>query len=746
MAQKKFKKQTGANTQKAGNNVQAADAQVLGSDFYNPYTFIPFPKKVKRSHPTPLTIDEDPEERDRLSGILELEIKTLSPLMSCSPKVYQEKNGHKSFKALTIGNDVIVPATGIRGSLRTLMTIISGGTLGYMDENLWLTQGRDAHLGPSKVAPNVPRQVFLAKVIQPGSINRPGIIELGDTELIEVEKLTSSIRNLDDYRPTTGERPLRHEEFEIKLSGRPIKKKGKKEGRFRGNGRQLVLAEHFWEDYRGRHRHSIRPELQTEDLVWLEPDNPDCEEINSEKDIKSLQWARWGRHGKKLEDLIKYHHQDVLPDSMRDDGFVDMVTDLFGQIPHKNYPRAAGPFAARIRPGNLIFLDAKRKTNTETLAPLAAPHPGCLAFYRDEDDLDLVNMDSPLKGYKVYRNTLERGDKAPWKYSVQGVYKERGNLKLPAEQKVNKTVELLDEGKTGKLRISFRALNTVELALLYAAISVDWKLGGGKPLGLGHCRVTACRLIDENGKVFEPLISLAQDENLQLSPEYLKILDDYFQGFESIAGRMELYTASQIPVQMLRYPRAVTVNQNKTSRSGLVWFARHASPKKTLKGGLETIWTDGPLKSKIGGKEQIKAQTLRRITASNPRADLLYGYDFIDSEYNISERDQRMIKRLEPFDREKHTSPDEQAGPNISQNQQTRQETRDQRRPGIGVPKSVPTKNSIGEIISKEFEAKMIDPGRARELLNYMKEFGITREQSNKWAKRFDLLEAICKK
>ena len=745
MAKNFAKRQTGGNTQEAGSNTNAASASMLGAPFHNPYTFIPFPEKVKRVLPTPLSIDEHPDERERISGILSLEIKNLSPLMSCSPKADQGENGHKMFKTLTIGNDVIVPATSIRGSLRTLMTIISGGTLGYMDENLWLTQGRDAQLGPSRIIANVPDNVFLAKVIRPGNANHPGIIELGETQLIKADELTMSIGDLDKKRLQANPAPLIYNGYEVKLSGTPVNKKSKKEGLFRGNGVELELAEHFWEDYRGRHRHSDRPELKPGDLVWLEPANADCTAITSEADIKSLQWARWGRQGKKLETLIRDHHKAVLPDSMRDDGLVDTVTNLFGQIPHKKNPKAAGPFAARIRPGNLIFFDAKQKTSKEVLAPLSAPHPGCLAFYRDADDLDQINVDSPLKGYKVYRNTIERKDNAPWRYSVQGVYVERGDLKLPAEQKVNKTAELLEEGITGKLRISFRALNEVELALLFSAISVDWKLGGGKPLGLGHCRVIGCRLIDEDGNSSEPLGRSEHGENLTLPPEQLKILDDYFQGFRSISESIKLYSASQVPVDKLRYPRAVTLNKNKTTRAGLTWFARHASPKKTLK-GLETIWTDGPLQAKVGGKGQIKAQALPQIVSSNPKADLLYGYDLIDSENDTSERNQRIIKRLEPFDREKHTHEAEKAGANTSQNRQSRQEVREQRTPATSSHTITPTKDAIGAMITKEHEAKLITPDRAREFLDYMKAFGITREQSTKWAKKFDLLESIANK
>jgi len=724
------------NTQEKGSNQNAASPGHIGEAFHNPYTFIPFPDKVERYLPTAYTADEHPDDRHRRSGVLELEVTTLSPLMSCSPVSVSEKAGHKSFKSLTIGDDVIVPSTGVRGSLRTLMTILSGGTLGYMDEDLWLTQGRDAQLGPSKKMPDIPDNAFLAEVIRPGSGTFPGIVQLGETKLLKADDLSRSIPNLDRNRPTTGKKPLRYQdstgkEWKVKLSGRPIMRKGKKEGLFSGNGEELELTEDFWKTYQGRHRHAEHSELKKGDLVWLEPAQTDCTKISCAADIKSIQWSRWGRQGVALKAMIP---STVLPDSIRNDGGVDMVTDLFGQIPQKDM--AAGPFAARIRPGNLIFFDAKDKTITETLAPLAAPHPGCIAFYRDEENLDLINGKSPLKGYKVYRNTKERGENAPWKYSVQGVYGEQGALK-PSQQKVNKTAQLLNEGLTGKLRISFRAFGIDELALVYAACSVDWKLGGGKPLGLGHCRVTGLKMIDEDGNVTTPMGISENGKNLTPAQNDLKMTDH-------LKNRIALYRASQIPVEKLRYPRAVTKNNNQSRCAGLSWFARHAAQRKNGQ-GLETIWTTGDLKMTVKAS-QIKAQALPGLDADDPDADLLYGYDMVDLVDEKSGRNQRMVCRMEKFEAASHASPGEKAGVNTSQNRESRNSARSERshEPEKTLPQI--TKENIAALMTAEFSDKKLTPARAREYLQQMNSFGITREQSNKWRKKFDLLEKIISK
>ncbi len=413
-----------------------------------------------------------------------------------------------------------------------------------------------------------------------------------------------------------------------------------------------------------------------------------------------------------------------------------MVTDLFGQIPQKGIA-AAGPFAARVRPGNLIFLDARDKTTTETLAPLAAPHPGCTAFYRDQENLDRIDGNSPLKGYKVYRNTRERGDHAPWKYSVQGVYQEQGSLKMPAQQKLNKTAELLNEGLTGKLRISFRALEANELALLYAACSVDWKLGGGKPLGLGHCRVTKIKMIDEDGNDSIPVEASETGENLKLLPGDLKRV-------AHLEKRIDLYRASQVPVDHLRYPRAVKQDKNISRRAGLSWFARHASPRKTGP-GLETIWTRGELQQKMNAT-QIRAQALPRLDAADRTADLLYGYDMVELDVDTSDRKQRMVGRMETFETADHALPDEKAGPNTSQNRGTRRAVKSERSHETDKPLPEITPDNIVTLIAEAFNQKTPTPEMAGKFLEKLRELGINRKKSNKWGKRVKLLEDIISK
>jgi len=660
-----------------------ASPKVIGLEFTNPYTFLPFSKqRPNRRPPTPLSADELPDERGRLTGVLELDVITRSPLMSCHPEPVANEPGHKTFAALKIGPDVIVPATGIRGSLRTLLTVLTAGSLGHMDPYAHLCQGRDVNLGPRgpRSPAHTPKHVFLAEVTRAGTAHRDGEVQLGQTRLLRADALEAC------YQREFGERrlPRRPKDprlwvgldergepcriskkkseqtpWRLKISGRPVNRKGKREGAFREGVKRLVLPAELWAAYSGRNAHGDRIELRKGDLVWLEPADPEASSLDKPEDVKSIQWARWGRRGQAVKENLERHGLGhVLPDYLQGDAQVDEVTDLFGQVASQRGVRAPA-FAGRIRPENLVFRDAAARVDRVTLAPLAPPHPGCIAFYRDNSDPDAVSESDPLRGYKVYRTTQERGEEAPWHFRSQGVYGDAGEL-TDAKRNVNKTCDLVPEGTLGTLRIAFRALTVRELALLLQACAVPWRLGGGKPLGLGLCEVRVKGLIGEDGQPLKvPDWTMNRDANGELCT------DGWQAAVRDVQQRVGMWTASQTPVTKLRYPRAVEENNFKKSRGGHVWFKRHASPRMVTgrddgarEPGLEPMYVDGELKESIraagepldAGTPMIAGQVLPPLDAAQPQADVLYGYDAYSAQSEERERPRRrVVLRLEPF-------------------------------------------------------------------------------------------------
>ncbi len=687
-------------------DLSKASPSVLGLPFHNPYTFLSFSDKAPtRRQPTPLTADELPDQRDRLTGILELHVTTQSPLLTCKPDPIQDKDGHKTYSVLRIGPDVIVPATGIRGALRTLMTIITGGTLAYMNPHAYLCQGRDVNLGPAGLSspPGTPKNAFLAEVVRPGTAYRSGIIQVGDTTLVKLVDLEQCYRRKfkDERKPKarrlwvqldSGGRPrtitstrTAETPWQLKLSGRPINLKGKREGLFLAGKTTIELPPEIWADYSGRNAHGERVELKKGDLVWIEPKDPDANQVTKPDQVASLQWARWGKRGQAVKDKVP---QYTFPDYVQSDRMVDEITDLFGQV-SPDREKQATAFAARVRPDNLVFFDAAEKVERVTLAPLQPPHPGCIAFYRDNDDPDQISEADRLRGYKVYRTTRERGADAPWKYEVQGVYDQQGKLKTTL-QKVNKTCDLVPEGMTGTLRIAFRSLTERELALLCQACHVPWRLGGGKPLGLGLCNVLITNLLDEDGAQMQiPGWNIEKDSSGAIR------LDGWEQLVQDLQPRVRMWAASQQPVERLRYPRAVTANNFGKTRGGHAWFQRHAAPRKVTKRGdgqretgLEPMHVGGALLQQIKTTAQaidqrmplIAAQVLPLFDPEDPLADVLYGYDAFPSATEDGQRPRRTIyHQIEPFDPGTHVTGQERSEGNQGKNAQFRKDQKRER-------------------------------------------------------------------
>jgi hypothetical protein len=158
------------------------------------------------------------------------------------------------------------------------------------------------------------------------------------------------------------------------------------------------------------------------------------------------------------------------------------------------------------------------------------PHPGCEPFYQ--------NNDETLKGYKVYRNSCNT--KSPW-------------LITPPEpkDKFNKTVDLIPKDILGNLTISFKGLNDKELSLLLEVCRVDWKIGGGKPLGLGHVRVQEVEWLDEFADIKWRSSIDAQGYK---SKSDLNNTINYEDNLKQYQPRIKLYVESQKPKNEIAYP------------------------------------------------------------------------------------------------------------------------------------------------------------------------------------------------
>lgn len=401
--------------------------------------------------------------------------------------------------------------------------------------------------------------------------------------------------------------------WELKISGSPVNSTNKHEGLYQEDPTQkpIELPPEFWEAYSSRNANGDHPDFFNGDLVWVEPMFPEIRQITSEEQIQSIQWARYGRHGVPLKSIVP---DGVHPDTLRTDKNVDWVTDLFGQVSNtgnKEFPA----FAGRIRPENLVFHDAKKSVREIELAPLSVPHLGCLGFYRDPR----THM---IRGYKVYRTALDTEE--PWRYDVQGIFDKNVSGKEVVDfesQKMVRKASLLPPGVTGKLRIAFRGLRIEDLSLLYWVCNAVWRVGGGKPLGLGLCepRHVRVQILNDDG-------SVSDMDSSQLQPN---------EAAKQWYDRLTLWEKTQEPVSNVRYPRACTTGN---VRGGHVWFGRHAKVKMNGTQELETLNLTENLRIKLKLRQpSIAPQWLPEFDESDPENDVHYGYDVLVKTITIED-------------------------------------------------------------------------------------------------------------
>ncbi len=627
----------------------------IGEPFHNPYTFLRFKDQsvASRTAPTLRSAEElHSDTSSRFTGIIRLKVTTKSPLKSCHPDpIEPAENGHQTLAALTIGKDVIVPATGIRGSLRTLMTILTNGTLGYVDASAFLVQARDTNLGPpNSHNPNTPSQLFPAEVIRPGNASHFGTVRLGAWKLVSTIELsiTAAMREFDaapiwmsdDLKMKSGSYSTATP-WRLRLSGPPVGEgiKEKQELLFKPSrlpNDDIELPASLWSDFAGRNATSdLIKDLKKGHIVWLQATDAFLRSGRTDisaKDVNSIQWARLCRLGTRLSERIP---REFHPDSWNGDrsGKVDEVTNLFGQVAEDD--SSAIPFAGRIRPSNLVFPNAKTQCSHVTLPPLLLPHPGCVAFYRDETNPDRVGTGNQLRGYKVYRTSNKTGADAPWLYETQPVFQQL--QKKAPNQPTIKTVELLPAEQTGDLELAVHGLTKRELALVIQTCLVPWRLGGGKPLGLGLCKVEISSVVSETG------CPVNVDELLE---------KDWQCRDKKLMTRVAQWIASQKPVDQLRYPRA----ELNRARGGHAWFGIHAKPKLGDRVGLTPIHVCDPLASDVSERGHrlrpndpvIPGQCLPFFDPNDLDGDALFGYDTRPKFSNGT----KVVSRFEPLDLE----------------------------------------------------------------------------------------------
>ena len=456
-----------------------------------PYNFVPIAEDVLCGEIVEVTQDAYKQhvlEKGEHTGYIELDIVSKTPL-------FIGGNGEKFFAP---SGEPIIPGSTIRGMVKNLFKIITFGSM---------RPGEDIE----------DKTIYFRGLAARGSIGRYYkdcmIHDEGDfTDSNALAGFLIKIKNTDDYYicPAQCERKpgdIGRKEVDVDW---PETTKAIKEGRCKIHTGPMFSKKHYYEifapDWSVKKRIYIPNEVvQGYDNDRTENDKltrkslrkmakegdeaikfTGCDDICFVVPCFYVAERRGGKttvkhfgHGKYYRIPYRKTIADHVPLKVRSDKVADLADMIFGRT--------------EMWGSRVFFEDAVHTDNAGTLEAanmklLLAPKPTSFQLYLEQPKNATVHnvfhwdKNSDIRGYKLY-----------WHQSNS-----ENRWKLNGIDNNSKKIQPLAEGNTFKGRIRFNNLSSVELGALLSVFDLEkknsnicYKLGMGKPLGLGSVSIKA---------------------------------------------------------------------------------------------------------------------------------------------------------------------------------------------------------------------------------------------------------------
>ena len=456
-----------------------------------PYNFVPIAEEVLRgeiSEVTQAAYKQHVLEKGKYTGYIDLNIVSKTPL-------FIGGNGEKFFAP---SGKPVIPGSTIRGMVKNLFKIITFGSM---------RPGEDIE----------DKTIYFRGLAAKGSVSR----YYKECMIHEEGKFTDSnaiagflikIKNTDDYYicPAKSERKPGDKGCKKVDVDWPETTKAIKEGRCKIHTGPMFSKKHYYEifapDWSVKKRIPVPYEVvqgydndRTEndkltrkslrkmakegdkaieftgcdDICFVVP----CFYVTECQDGKTT--VKHFGHGKYYRIPYQKTIADHVPSGVRSDKVADLADMIFGRT--------------EMWGSRVFFEDAVHTDNAGTLEAanmklLLAPKPTSFQLYLEQSNNATVHNvlhwddNSDIRGYKLYWHQSDSKDR--WK--LNGI------------DKNSKKIQPLDQGNTFKGRIRFNNLSSVELGALLSVFDLEkknsnicYKLGMGKPLGLGSVSIKA---------------------------------------------------------------------------------------------------------------------------------------------------------------------------------------------------------------------------------------------------------------
>ncbi len=576
--------------------------------FLNPYNFVRF---LDKSRPKDHVLGNcPPPPHDRyigLTGRITCEVEAVTPLfVSDSHAVQEGSDKHKSYRFFQYNGQPAIPASSLRGMVRSVFEAVTNSCLGVFEKNrrLEYRETSIARFMKAGIVQTLPRNDDPGKILLYTEAKIPAYFNNPDKNLLDLSwkcgeeafaVVRESKRGNKVTRLSKEKRILRANPDEKIVQGRlkiggPTVENKRHEAFFYNPTTTALFSWERMEDYNAvlnkqQENDDFKTTVQSQrlsvgDLVYVELER----DSKSVRNIASVKVPRF-RYRKTIDDLLSpdYEHLHGCTSYIS----LCLTCRTFGWVADKKSDGQQA-YAGRVR-----FTHGKLTHNTSTLpditlAILSSPKPTTTLFYLlDQNgkpgDVTYDTPNARLRGRKIYRY---HGNQL----------REKEYTRAPNGDQNRTVCGALDKGSTFTFTLDFENLAEVELGALLWALEFEGdgtmfhRLGYAKPLGFGSVKITVTGL-----------------EQLKPENRYIS-LDSWNDGWDNILSRRkglkerfteamtELYNESEFnqlpPIQDLQallndtvqypihYPRPIAdlnaIEQGK--EENFRWFGDNKEP------------------------------------------------------------------------------------------------------------------------------------------------------------------------
>ena len=518
------------------------------------------------------------------SGYIQLDIESLTPLFIGGEEIKDKDGNPIEMKFFAPVNGPVIPGSTIRGMVNNIFKIITCGAMrpdeDFYDRRLFFRCLMAA--GDGKVANKNLHKYYaedrmtsrnaagkISKVAQPGFlVRRHGeyvlckVNQLHKILIYDYEQLYGPIKdgrtekdcseiawkkdeagNYKEVYIITGKhnRIMTREEVDAFIAATPPKERYKLGKQyiafFRTNevdwGHSMPVPDTVIEEYKDdKNRRGINV-LEDKNGVIKGKDAEIISGIAGADRLSPCFYVMRGGqidvfgHGQSFRIPYKNKISNAISEELKSNQMVDFSDEVFG---NKEL------WAGRVFFEDGLPVEKIKSEKTDYIQPLMQPNPTSFQLYLQQPEMDVANLKfwdtsgAAIRGYKLYWH--KKAAKNAW--VISDAYRKE-NDKRAGNKKLSKKITPVSEKSRFKARIRFRELSDIELGALLEVFhlagytgTAAYKIGMGKPLGMGSVRISA-KLFEETNAYQSLFKENAWNTGYceKSSAEYTKAFEEY---------------------------------------------------------------------------------------------------------------------------------------------------------------------------------------------------------------------------